>query len=176
VNQEPKRDSGHQSELGELLALGLASDEDWTPAELAAALDEQLAVPIEFELSSLKPAQANRLRLRAAAHGLVLKSLGDLLLHHRPPLELLVMAKDYFKANTARPRAGFSAEVARTLYYLTLATAWLRHRTRISTLDDARLVAGLDWVLQQEWVAEKLRALAAAAATDLRQIPQQGNT
>ena len=154
--------------MGELLTLGLKPPESWTPEELEAALAEQISVPVEFELSALKPAGAKALRACAAAHGLVLKNLDELFHHPHPPLELLVMAKDYFKANSTRPHPGLPAEVARALYYLTLAVAWLRHQRRISTLSDAQVMSALGWMMQQRWVSDALHKLAAEATEQLK--------
>ncbi len=162
---------GPASGLGELLAFGLKAPASWTPEELEAALAEQISVPVEFELAALKPAEAKALRVCAAAHGLVLKNLDELFHHPHPPLELLVMAKDYFKANSTRPHPGLPAEVARALYYLTLAVAWLRHHHRISTLSDAEVESALNWVMQQQWVGGDLHKLAVEAMEQLKRRP-----
>lgn len=152
--------------LDALLAFGLRGDEVWTPTELEAAFAEQVSAAIEFDLSGLGPTEVRGLRARAGAHGLLLKSLRELLLHPQPPLELLVMAKEYFKANSSRPQPGLPAEVARSLYYLTLAAGWLRHKCRISSLSDQEILAAMEWVRQQDWISADLQQLAAAAAQE----------
>ncbi len=159
--------NGPTSGLGELLAFGLKAGEEWSPDELEAALLEQMAVPVEFELGAFKPSDAKAIRAHATAKGLVLKNLQDLLQHPKPPLELLVIAKDYFKASSLQPNPALPALVARVLYYLTIAVAWLRHHSRLSTMSDAEVVAALNWVKRQPWVPPDLQALAAAAAEDL---------
>jgi hypothetical protein len=169
-NKTPPR--GPVSGLGELLALGLGAGEDWTQEELAGALREQMVVPVEFELAALTTPDAKALRTRITAQGLVLKSISDLLQHPRPPLEMLVMAKDYFKANTVRPNPGLPGQVARALYYTAVAAAWLRHHTRISSMSDAEVIAALNWVCRQPWASEEIRELATAAANDLSRNPQ----
>ncbi|MBP9901456.1 MAG: hypothetical protein IT579_07820 [Verrucomicrobia subdivision 3 bacterium] len=175
MNQPRKHETGGPpSGLGELLAFGLQGPDAWTPEELEAALAEQISMPVEFELSALKPAEAKALRACAVAHGLVLKNLHDLFHHPHPPLELLVMAKEFFKANSLRPHPGLPAEVARALYYLTVAVALLRHHRRISTLSDAQVVSALDWLQQQRWVGEDLRQLAAEAAKQLHTSAGKG--
>ncbi len=121
--------------LGELLAMGLNAKESWTPGELEAALEEQVSLPVEFELSRLGRDEQQVLRKQAEAHGLLLKSLRDLFVHPHPPFELLVMVKDFFKANTTTGHPGLPPEVARVLYYASIATAWLRHHRRISTAE-----------------------------------------
>jgi hypothetical protein len=166
---------GQPSGLGELLALGLRVQEFCTPEELEAALAEQISVPVDFDLAALKSAEAKGLRARSDTHGLLLKNLRELFHHPNPPIELLVMAKDFFKANCTRPHPGMPAEVARALYYLTVAVAWLRHHTRISTMSDAQVVSALDWVAQQRWICDDLHSLAAQAARDLKPDLPEGS-
>lgn len=173
VDKSRKHEAGGPpSGLGELLALGLKVHDRWTPQELEAALAEQVSAPVEFQLTALKPTEAKSLRARAEVQGLLLRNLDDLLHHAHPPLPLLVMAKDYFKANSLRPHPGLPAEVARALYYLTVAVAWLRHHTRISTLSDTQVVAALGWVQQQQWISTDLCNLAAEAIKQL--VPEPG--
>lgn len=162
------------SGLAGLLALGLNAPEQWTSDELEAALDDEISSPMEFNLVSFKPAEAGALRARVQARGLLLKSLRELLLHAKPPLELLVMAKDYFKANVAKPQPGLPEEVARALYYLTIAAAWSRYHQRITSLADSNILTALGWVARQVWVDKELRALATSAAAQLRQEPPRG--
>jgi hypothetical protein len=176
VNEEHKTPaSGPTSGLGELLSLGLTPPEEWTPAELQAALREQMVVPVEFELGAFRPADATAVRARATANGLVLKNLHDLLQHPRPPLEMLVMAKDYFKASILRPNPEIPGLVARVLYHITIAVAWLRHQTRISTLSDTEVVEALKWVERQPWVSSDLKTLTTMAANDLTVKQGKGN-
>ena len=154
--------------LAELLALGLKAEESWTPGELEAALEEQITSPIQFELAALKAADAEALRARAAAHGLVLKSLQDLFQHPKPPLELLILTKEFFKANIDRPQPGLPAEVAQALYFQSMAVAWLRHHKRISSLSDAQLLSAMEWVREQRWIPEELFSLAEQTIKTLR--------
>ena len=172
ASEHPKKD--HSGGLGDLLALGLGAGEHWTADELQAALMEHISTPLQFELGALGGAEAGIVRARAEAHGLVLRSLLELFQHPHPPLELLIMAKDFFKANSAHPQPGLPADVARTLYYLAIGIAWLRHQKRISSLSDAQVTAALDWVVQQSWVEEVIRALAAEVARKLKAKLQNG--
>jgi hypothetical protein len=173
VNDEPRRSSGGPvSGLGEILALGLEAVGEWRPEELAAVLREHMAAPVEFELAAFQGPAREALRAHATAQGLVLANLADLLRHPNPPIELLVMAKDFFKANCVRPNPGLPVQVAKALYFATVAAAWLRHHTRISALGDAELRAGLDWVQRQPWTGEDLRALVDRAAADLKVSPE----
>lgn len=164
--KEPRKEvPGNQPlDLSELLALGLKARESWTPDELEAALEEQISLPVEFEVSRLGRDEQQVLRKQAEAHGLLLKSLRDLFQHPRPPLELLVLVKDFFKANATTAHPGLPAEVARALYYVSIAVAWLRCHRRISTLSEAQLADGFGWVIEQDWIGKDLQELVRQAA------------
>ena len=82
-----------------------------------------------------------------------IKTFGDLFEHSQPPLELLQLAKDFFKE-----KAGAGAnrrpeqEVAYLLYLLTIVTARVRLAVSITQLSDQELLPGVDWALSQTWV------------------------
>lgn len=161
LNPKPGRKSPVR--LQELLALGLAAHTDWSPQELEAVIVEQISLPMDFQLHGLDQPQAARIQGEAAARHLLLKNLRELLLHSHPPLPLLLLAKDFFKANCSQPSPGLPAEVARCLYYLVLAVARSRHQTRISSLTDAELLQGIAWLQQQSWIPRELKQLAETA-------------
>jgi hypothetical protein len=94
-------------------------------------------------------------------------TFGELFQHERPPLELLRLAKDFAKAAQANPGSAIPKEVAWVLYYLSIATALVRLRQRITHLSDVELRQGFDWVLAQSWVADPSRALAEAGRMTL---------
>ena len=176
VNKPRKHGAGSSpSGLGELLALALQARESWTPEELEAALEEQVSAPVQFELSALKQGDAKALQAQAQAHGLVLKSLNDLFTHPKPPLPLLVMSKEFFKANIDRPQPGLPAEVAQALYYLSIAAAWLRHHKRISSLSDAQLLSAMEWVREQRWISDELLSLAEQTTKSLSLEKEETN-
>jgi len=177
VDEPRKRTSGRKpAGLKHLLAMGLTAKQSWTADELEAALAEQIALPLEFELSRLGRDAAQTLRKQAENHGLLLKSLHALLIHPRPPLELLVMVKEFFKANSACPHPGLPGEVARVLYYQSIAVAWLTHHRRISTLADAQLIEGFHWVLAQDWIGRDLQELVRQAARSLSGTEETSST
>lgn len=158
---------GRSSGLGELLAMGLNAKESWTAEELEAAFAEQISLPVEFELARLGQRQGQALREQAEAHGLLVKSLYDLFVHPHPPIDLLIMIKDFFKANSNCPHPGLPAEVACVLYYQSIAVAWLRYHRRISSLSEEQLADGFKWVSNRDWVGRDLQDLVKQAARSL---------
>jgi len=151
--------------LASLLQVGRV----WDSQELAVILSHQLDSPVGFDLEGL-PAerQTPQLRTLAAANGLLLKSLADLLLHSRPPLDLLVLAKEFAKNCRTHPHSPLPADVAQVLYLASIAAALAKCRQRISQLSDAALREGFRWALGQPWVDPRLRDLLMAADAILK--------
>ena len=141
------------------MELGLKAGEPLRPAELRALWRHQLGSPLQFDLSNLERDAGARLRELSAAEGLLLRSLGDLLQHPHPPLELLRFAKDFAKAHEQSPDDLLPPEMARMLYYAAIAAALARCERRITTLDDVQLRRAFDWALAQPWVDESTKEL-----------------
>jgi len=156
-NPGPRR----RRRLERLMELGLKAGEPLRPAELRALWRHQLGSPLQFDLGTIEPNSSARLRRLSEAEGLLLRSLGDLLLHPRPPLELLRLAKDFAKAHEQSPDDPLPPEMARMLYYTAIAAAWARCGRRITTLDDAQLRRAFDWALAQPWVDGATKELFA---------------
>jgi hypothetical protein len=131
----------------------------WQPAELAAVLRHQLAAPVEFDLAGMGGAVAGRLRTLAASQGLLLKSVGDLLRHPQPPIELLEMLKDFAKAHVLHPHSPLPREIATVLYYASILVAMSRCDRQITKLDSDPLSEGVADLLRQEWLDDSMRAL-----------------
>lgn len=131
----------------------------WRPEELGAILRHQLAAPIEFDLGAVPRGAARRIRSAATAKNLLVRSFSDLLLHPRPPIELLRLTKDFAKANRHQPDSPIPAEIATLLYFASVAAALVRLRERITELDDAALAAGFAWCREQPWMEAGLGAL-----------------
>jgi hypothetical protein len=93
----------------------------------------------------------------------MLKSYSDLFRHSLPPLDLLVIVKEYAKAASVTSDGPLPPEVARVLYFTCLAAAWVRHRACISSLTAAELRAGFDWVLDRPWADPIIKDLCTQA-------------
>ena len=128
----------------------------WTREDLDAILRHQLNTPLSMDLGAMRGQNAARIEQLAGVRGLTLKSFGDLLLHPAPPIDLLVLTKEFSKRNLVSPDSRIPREVARVLYYLSIAVARLRCATSISSLDDHEVRAGLVWCGKREWIAPEV--------------------
>lgn len=135
----------------------------WRPEELAAVWEYHLSAPLQFELAALEPGQMRVLRDLSAAQGLLMNSLRGLLQHPVPPLELVVMVKDFAKGCLHGADAPLPAEIAGVLYHLTIAVGLARLGERITALSDAEILRGLDWALSHAWVDASSKATLAQA-------------
>src|SRR5271168_3421986 len=101
--------------LASLLASGEEGARLWQPEELAAIFKHQMSAPIMVDLASFDQETASRLKNLSEAQGLLLKSFADLFAHPAPPVELLILIKDFAKANRDQPGSGLPPEIATTL-------------------------------------------------------------
>ncbi len=153
--------------LAELLAQTASPARPWRPEELGALLRHQLTAPVELSLDNLPPDLARQLKGLSDAEGLLLKSYADLFTHPRPPLTLLRLVKEFAKAAQAAPSGPLPPEVARVLYYASIAAAVARWNERLTTLDDTALRRGFAWVREQPWVDAGTRELLRQAGMRL---------
>lgn len=163
--------SDGEAAYGQRLArtLGFGTDREtlWTERELEAVYKHQLQAPIAVDLSALDEQVAARLRCVAEAQGLLLRSFADLLQHPFPPIELLVLTKNFAKANRFNRRSALPQEVAGVLYYAAIASALVRHHKRITQLTSAELERGVSWALSQPWLDPPTRDLLVSAQAAL---------
>ncbi len=123
----------------------------WKERDRPQMLRHTMAAPLEAELKAI----VGDSNLAASAG---IKTFEELFQHPQPPLKLLQLAKDFFKA-----KAGAGAnrrpdqEVAYMFYLLTIVTARVRLRVSISSLTDVELLPALDWALSQTWLDESAR-------------------
>lgn len=152
-----------------VLELGLTPRGDCGDEELGLLLAYHLAAPLDFDLRGLDPAHARGLRHSAAAEGLLLRSLGDLFGHPRPPLELVEMTKNYAKSSMKAGQSVLPKPVAAAIYYLSIAVALARLGRRITHLDDAQLRHGFDWAIALPWIDTAGREVLSRARQGLGQ-------
>jgi len=140
-----------------------AGERVWSESELSAVLAHQLGAPVQFNLSQLDTSLAAQLRDAAEAEGLLLNSLGDLLHHPCPPIELLVLTKDFAKRCRMGSASTMPEDVASVVYYTAIAAALVRCRRKISELSDAELRRGVKWALARAWLDDATRGLLREA-------------
>ena len=191
--QQPKPSSAPPATAGELAALlGAMADGDdgagrWTPQQLADATRYELQTPLASVLrgpadvappGEVAPADVAPGEVAPAApHGDLLPLLeriggaaatvGDLLAHLDPPLELLRRLKDFAKVSDKGSDEWLPPEVATALYYAAIAAALLRHRVLITDLPAAELRRGMEWAAAREWVGAEIQGVLVGAKSHL---------
>jgi hypothetical protein len=145
----------------------------WHEDDMAAIFRHELTCPVELELGAVHSGMAAQLATVAAARGLLLRSFADLLRHPNPPVELLVLVKQFAKSISQHPDSPLPRQVANVLYYLSLSAARVRCGRRITELDDASFRQGLGWCLEQPWVVGPERELLCEG---LARLAQTGGT
>lgn len=161
------RGAAHRERLARTLGFGLEPERLWTEQELEAVYRHQMSAPITVDLSAMDDQQARRIRQATEAKGLTLRSFADLLQHPSPPVELLVLTKDFAKANRLTRQSALPEKVAGVLYYAAIAAALARCHARISKLTDSQMAKGFSWALGQTWIDEPTRNLLLEAREDV---------
>ena len=150
--------------LADLLKTGGGAETLWLPEELATVLRHQLSAPVEFEPRPIGSAQPPAHPRQTAP----VTSFGELFHHPNPPVELLLLTKDFAKASRVRLECLLPEEVATVLYYASIVAARVRLGKRISGLDDKSVREGIEWVLAQPWVDEQTRGLFEQGLASLK--------
>ena len=110
--------------LAELIESDVEPRRVWHADELGEVLAHELTTPVRLELGELAPGDA----AAAAADSAGPLSIGDLLHHPAPPLELLVPASSASpRPPAADPQGHLPEDVAAVLYAMAIAAARLRH-------------------------------------------------
>lgn len=143
----------------------------WRDEDLAAVFRHQMSAAVTVEIAGVEPAGAAKFAMLCASRELLLKSFSDLLTHPNPPLELLQMTKRFAKAMCNHPDAPLPAPVAYVLYYAAIAAAMVRCGQKISVLNDADVIGGLQWSMSRPWIDDPTRELFKAA---LESMPSAG--
>ncbi len=138
-----------------------------TSEELSALLEVVLTRPMEFRADGVTGGQKGGVRLGDAPRELLLKGIGDLLSHPHPPVDLLVMVKEFAKANCQHPDSAIAPEVARVLYFASIAAGLARCGCCMTNLEQSAQLKGLRWLSEQAWVDDGLRALGKEALASL---------
>ena len=172
MNDDPFR--SQPDALAQLLAIDGDRPPAWRHDELSDILQHQLRAPLMFDLGRLggagTPHDAGGQHPPAGAGpGVGLHCFGDLLYHPSPPVELLVLAKQF--AKTADQGGPLPPQIATFLYYAVIVVALLRHGARISRLSDQTLRDGLRWLSPQPWLDARARGLVAEG---LAALPEAG--
>ena len=145
-----------------------AEDRLWSADDLQDIFVHQWSAPLALDLGGLDDAHATQVETLATSKQLLLRSFGDLLKHERPPLALLELSKEFAKRCLNSPHSTIPHDVARVLYFASIAAALSRCGRRISELSDARIISGISWALSREWLAEEARDVLSSGLEALR--------
>lgn len=153
----PKVRSVDPMQLSLVLGLGANPQDEWNESDLAGMLDHQLSAPLLFDLGKLRGGSA--LAGLLAGTSAPISSFRDLFLHPAPPLELILLAKEFAKDAAGSADGKLPAEISTLMYYTSIGVARLRCGKRITKMDDARLREGLRWAMSLMWVEAPFRNL-----------------
>jgi hypothetical protein len=160
---------GTAAQLSQILDLGGRADE-WKEQDLPAMLQHQFLAPLDFDLRSQELAGGearSREKTLTGAASIRIETFKDLLTHPAPPLELLKLAKEFFKWRTqACNKDSPEWRIAYLFYLLTLLAAG-KHASRLSSLSPKALLKGAKWALEQSWIDAQTRQFILAACERL---------
>jgi hypothetical protein len=152
-------DNSEPGALADMLAIDQEAMRLWEPEELAGLLRHQLAAPLEFDLTDAGTASIEDVTRFSQSPERSIRTFGDLLHHPAPPIQLLTFVKDFAKANRQDPAAALPNEIAAVLYFGSIVVAQQRCGRRISRLDEDKVRAGVQWVLERPWIDPATRNL-----------------
>lgn len=147
--------------LGRLLQETSHTHSMWSGPDYGPILQHQLNAPLGADLAQLLAHTEETLS------GLSIHTFGELLLHPNPSVPALRLVKEFAKQLSENARFAYPRPVATMLYYASICAAWLRTRTRITTLSDSEIRKGLQWALKQAWLPASLKPLFVECAHDL---------
>jgi hypothetical protein len=151
--------------MAELLTAGGGAEPLWRAEELAAVLKHQLSAPVEFEPHARsRDPHPGHTRTKP---GIPVSNFDELFHHPNPPVELLLLTKEFAKASRVQLESLLPQEVATVLYYASIVVARTRLGKRISGLDDKTTRKGIEWVVAQPWVDERTRGIFKEGLTAL---------
>src|SRR5437773_10752285 len=126
-----------------LINLDETAPDQWDPEDMAAMVQHQFSAPLHFDLSAAeegKLAPKTRHQTLTEAAAARIKSFEDLLFHAKPPLQLLRLAKDFFKGRTRTQKKDSTEWQVAYLFYLLTILAARPHDPKISTLTTTELL------------------------------------
>lgn len=161
-------DSSKIQQLSRMLDLDATTETgDWLREDFSAILEHQLAASLEAELTGIDSQIGTKLEVWRRQLEHPLERFSDLLAHPQPPVELLSIAKRFAKRAKASANGFLPDEVATVLYFSCIAVGAIRCDTQISRMGKEKLLHGLAWTDDQEWVERPIRTLIEQAIVSL---------
>ena len=162
---KPNPDDSLPQQLAEMLSFSTASEGLWNADDLSAILKHQLSLAPadDWRAGDSDVSPANPWPQEASCFATYL----ELLRAPHPPLAILERMKQVSKASVTHPDSPLPEEVGTALYFAAIAAALVRCHERLTRLDDDGLRWGIQWALDQPWLAEDLRPLFREALEHL---------
>jgi hypothetical protein len=135
--------------LGDVLETGPLGTDGPGVSWLRRCLHQQLDGPLPWTLSLPGDGQGKDATATTLSEWFALE---------QPPLEGLVQLKEFGRSAREHGQS-MPKEVATVLYFSAIAMAHLRCGRRITSLEDAKILAGVRWALDQPWVDGPVREL-----------------
>ena len=143
-------------ELAKLMRLESNLQGNWSAEELREIFCHQLAAPLTFDLTAIDRKVSDTIRTLNSKEADCPQNFGELLTHSSPPLELLILTKQFAKKSGRNIEGGLPKDVAAVLYLAAVSSALLHCGEQISESDRESLKAKVEWALSQRWVDESI--------------------
>ncbi len=136
----------------------------WKPDDLAAILRHQWKASLADDLERIIPAAAECVEVWANKISPPIVTFAELLDHAAPPVDLLVLVKEFAKVAPTHPENPIPRDVAAVIYFAAIEVARRRCGRRISSLSDASLADSRRWALAQPWIDVRARLFLGPVA------------
>ena len=130
----------------------------WSTRDLQDMLTHQLAAPLHLGLGPLSAEVTAQLGAGPEPHNSRM-TLGELLRHAHPPLEVLKLVKRFAKMCRRSADNPLPSEIVMFMYYASIIVAVLRLNESISEITDVSIKRGVSWLAVQPWMAGEMRSL-----------------
>jgi hypothetical protein len=164
-------DEAPPASLAQLIELDIQPQRVWRSDELGAIVRHELSLPLQVAVGELSVGGIPPMLPTDA--GINYVSLGALLHHPAPSLELLQLIKEASKAARNDSSSHLPEEVSAILYALAIAAALLRYGRKITSMTPAALRGFFSWAMQRPWIDSASRTLIRDADQRLVAAPTE---
>jgi hypothetical protein len=133
---------------------------EWSPDELASMWRHQLIAPLAGDLEEIIPGAAGRVEELAKEILPPVVTFSDLLLHPKPPEELLVLVKEFAKVSPGHPERPIPRDIGAALYFSVIFLARQQCGKQITSQTDDSLNRSAKWMLSISWLDSGTREIA----------------
>ena len=160
-------DDSLQFDSRRLAHLFEADDPDailWQQEEFEAILLHQLDARLETDIHPVAGQSTSQSVSRTAPLRMTFR---EVLCGNQASLPAIGLIKQFSKEQMSS-RMGLPYDVAAVLYYASIGAALVKLNKKVSSLDDASLRTGFDWLLALPWIDQPIRELAKQAVSRLK--------